>query len=144
MKSTHRRSVLQNTSICIPFQAVSPTIKLLQGEVGWDEAYANWLAGKNPTDSPEWKKGVYLHFEQIEEEEEPSTPTSNKFKRIALCLALVLFFIITVAIVRHYKGLKNDSAGQHSSAVPVRLPEGYASGARGVAVCCKFDCQSVS
>ena len=143
MKSTHRRSVLQNASICDP-KALAPTIRIVREDVNWNDAYANWLAGKNPTDSPEWKKGVYLHFEQIEEEEEPSTPTSNKFKRIALCLALVLFFIVAVAIVRHYKGLKNDSAGQHSSAVPVRFPEGYASGAFGVAVCRQPDCQSIS
>jgi hypothetical protein len=143
MKSTHRRSVLQNVSICDTLEPI-PTIIIYQGDVDWNDAYANWLAGKNPTDSPEWKKGVYLHFEQIEEDEEPSAPTSNKFKRIALCLALVLFFIVAVAIVRHYKGLKNDSAGQHSSAVPVRLPEGYASGAFGIAVCRQSDCQPVS
>ncbi len=26
----------------------------------WDGAYENWLKGKPPTNSPEWKKGVYL------------------------------------------------------------------------------------
>lgn len=36
-----------------------PTIMIQQGDLGWEEAYQNWLNGKNPTDSPEWKKGVF-------------------------------------------------------------------------------------
>lgn len=36
----------------------APTITIKRGEDIWEQAYANWLAGKNPTDSKEWKKGV--------------------------------------------------------------------------------------
>jgi hypothetical protein len=31
----------------------------MQGEPGWGEAYKRWLAGKNPTDDPGWKEGVF-------------------------------------------------------------------------------------
>lgn len=35
-----------------------PTVSVSLGEEGWKEAYNNWLKGKNPTESKEWKKGV--------------------------------------------------------------------------------------
>ena len=35
-----------------------PTVIVQKGDANWDEAYQNWLDGKNPTDSKEWKKGV--------------------------------------------------------------------------------------
>jgi len=78
MKSTYRRTVLQNTSICDQ-KNVPPSIRIAEGEVGWTEAYNNWLHNKNPTDSPDWKRGVFLHFEQMEIEEEPSTTQSYSF-----------------------------------------------------------------
>jgi hypothetical protein len=47
---------LQNTS---PYHGnPSPTIIISEGEEGWEEAYKNWLSGKSPTNSKEWKKGV--------------------------------------------------------------------------------------
>ena len=41
-----------------PFNANS-TIVIAEVDENWDTAYATWLTGKNPTGSPEWKKGVY-------------------------------------------------------------------------------------
>ncbi len=35
-----------------------PTITLLFGDPGWEEALSRWRTGANPTDSKEWKKGV--------------------------------------------------------------------------------------
>ena len=35
-----------------------PTITLLFGDPGWEEALKRWRTGANPTDSKEWKKGV--------------------------------------------------------------------------------------
>lgn len=42
----------------------SPTIQIEIGDNGWEEALANYLSGKNPTDSKEWKKGVFAHTKQ--------------------------------------------------------------------------------
>jgi len=36
----------------------TPTISIEIGEDGWNEAYANWKSGKNPTDSQLWKQVV--------------------------------------------------------------------------------------
>ena len=36
----------------------APTIKITIDDPEWDQAMKNWLDGKNPTDSPEWKKCV--------------------------------------------------------------------------------------
>lgn len=35
----------------------------------WAEAFANWQKGKPPTTSPDWKKGVFLTFEEKYETE---------------------------------------------------------------------------
>lgn len=32
-----------------------PTIVISVNDTQWNDAYKNWLAGKNPTDSKEWK-----------------------------------------------------------------------------------------
>ena len=37
----------------------NPTIIIKKGDELWDEAFANWISGKNPTDDPNWKNGVY-------------------------------------------------------------------------------------
>ena len=39
----------------------TPTVSIQEGDEGWAEAYAEWLKGKNPTNSLEWKKGVIAH-----------------------------------------------------------------------------------
>ena len=36
-----------------------PTIKIIASDGNFNSAYMNWVSGKNPTDSPEWKKGVF-------------------------------------------------------------------------------------
>lgn len=36
-----------------------PTIVIEEGQPGWEEALLAWKSGKSPTDSPEWKKGVF-------------------------------------------------------------------------------------
>jgi len=69
-----KRRVLQNIS---GFQKESsPTIRLVEGDVGWEEAYQNWIKNKNPTNSSEWKKGVFLLFEDYELEALPLTKVS--------------------------------------------------------------------
>lgn len=41
-----------------------PTIVIKKGDPEWDEAYQNWISGKNPTNSVEWKKGVFGSFDK--------------------------------------------------------------------------------
>ena len=41
------------------------TIVIKRGDDGWEQAYKNWLAGKHPTNSEEWKKGVCAISELI-------------------------------------------------------------------------------
>jgi hypothetical protein len=50
-------TVLQNASN-FPGNPI-PTIVIKKGDDEWEQAYKNWLIGKNPTDSEEWKKGVF-------------------------------------------------------------------------------------
>lgn len=38
-----------------------PTIEIYFLNSGWPEIYQKWLKGENPTNSPEWKKGIILH-----------------------------------------------------------------------------------
>jgi len=40
----------------------SPTICIKITDPEWDEAYANFVAGKNPTDSKEWTGIVVLTY----------------------------------------------------------------------------------
>jgi len=37
-----------------------PTIVITEDDSNWEEAHANWIVGKPPTNSPEWKKGVFF------------------------------------------------------------------------------------
>ena len=41
-----------------------PTIKITVNDPEWETAYQNWISGKNPTDSPEWKR-VWALTEEI-------------------------------------------------------------------------------
>jgi len=50
---------LQNVS---GYSGEEPTIRIDEGSPEWDTAFTRWLDMKNPTDSPEWKKGVFLLF----------------------------------------------------------------------------------
>jgi len=43
----------------------NPTIVIKNDDPEWENAFNNWKQGKPPTDSPEWKKGVYLIFKHI-------------------------------------------------------------------------------
>jgi hypothetical protein len=53
-------ATLQNES---NWTGKQPTICIKNdGSPEWKEAYENWLEGKNPTNSPEWKRGVYATF----------------------------------------------------------------------------------
>lgn len=92
------KKVLQNTSICSK-NVQPPSIKLEEGCVGWEEAYANWLAGKNPTDNQEWKSGVYLHFEPLPEEGYGYSKSNSKsflyFFIFCFLLLYALAFIIS-------------------------------------------------
>jgi len=47
------------------WNAKPPTIQIKKGDDGWQEAYENWLKGKNPTTSKEWKKGVIASTEWV-------------------------------------------------------------------------------
>lgn len=37
----------------------TPTIVIEESQPEWEQAIANWKQGKNPTDHPDWKKGVF-------------------------------------------------------------------------------------
>lgn len=51
---------LQNApSAGLPSIAIKPT------DAQWLAAYKAWLAGENPTDSAEWKKGVFLVYVNV-------------------------------------------------------------------------------
>jgi hypothetical protein len=59
--SQHKIKSLQNSS---NFAGNSPpTIVILPTDENWDTAYTNWKNGKNPTNHPDWKKGIFLCFE---------------------------------------------------------------------------------
>ena len=38
------------------------SIVIKGSDPGWEEAYTNWINNENPTNSPEWKKGVFLGY----------------------------------------------------------------------------------
>lgn len=40
--------------------ACKATIEIREDQPEWKEAYARWQSGKNPTDDPRWKLGVFL------------------------------------------------------------------------------------
>lgn len=50
---------IQNVS---SYSGSVPTIKIVNGSPEWEESYKNWLLQKNPTESPEWKTGVFLVY----------------------------------------------------------------------------------
>jgi hypothetical protein len=56
----YKISHIQNTS-SYPGNA-APTIVIAVGDDGWEEAYKNWIEGKPPTSSPEWKKGIFAGY----------------------------------------------------------------------------------
>lgn len=59
LKSLKHKS-LQNKS---GWDKEKPTIIINANSPEWEQAYKNWLDGKNPTDSPLWKEGVFMTFE---------------------------------------------------------------------------------
>jgi hypothetical protein len=98
MKSIYSRPVLQNSSICNTDKPTPPTLRIVQGEPAWNDAYKNWLGGKNPTDSPEWKAGVYLHFEPIEEETLPTPPPKPQASFFAFLTYRVISAILVLLL----------------------------------------------
>ena len=70
-KACRTSRVLQNTSW---FSNDIPTIRIEEGEPEWKAAHDRWLVGKNPTDSTDWRKGVFLHFRPIEHIEQETNP----------------------------------------------------------------------
>jgi hypothetical protein len=44
----------------------TPTISISESDPDWQESLEKWKKGKNPTDSPEWKKGVFALTKLIE------------------------------------------------------------------------------
>ena len=42
-----------------------PTIKIVENDLNWEVALALWKTGKPPTDSLEWKKGVFAIFRRL-------------------------------------------------------------------------------
>ena len=54
--------VLQNTpQLANP--SIEPTIKITSNDPEWEIAYPLWISGKNPSDDPKWKLGVFFHIE---------------------------------------------------------------------------------
>lgn len=64
--ASQSRRVIQNVSYLDAKNPV-PTIRIAEGDAGWQEAYNNWIINKYPTSDPEWKSGAFMHFEPIEE-----------------------------------------------------------------------------
>ena len=58
----YKPSKLQNAG---SWTGDEPTIIISSTDAGWDEAYGKWSKGQNPTNSPDWKKGVFLCFEEV-------------------------------------------------------------------------------
>ena len=40
--------------------SASPSVELTEGDAEWADAYSNWIDGKQPTNSNEWKKGIHF------------------------------------------------------------------------------------
>ena len=49
------KRILKNAPFDMP-----ATLQVVEGTHEWDGAYANWLAGKNPTSDARWREGVFL------------------------------------------------------------------------------------
>lgn len=48
-------------SVAIQMEAeCQATIEIHEDFPDWEAAHAAWLSGKPPTNSPEWKKGVFM------------------------------------------------------------------------------------
>jgi hypothetical protein len=107
------RRVLQNASYA-GCHIGNPTIKIVEGEPGWQEAYNNWLRGKNPTSADDWKLGVFLHFEPIDEPEIAVTPSViDKLPGIELArkvgnivIATLLLVVLSLATVLYWVVIK--------------------------------------
>jgi hypothetical protein len=41
---------------------VKDPIVIAENDPQWNEAYSNWISGKNPTADPRWKLGVFLGY----------------------------------------------------------------------------------
>lgn len=52
----YKINYISNTST---WSGENPTIEVKETDPNWNETYENWKQGKNPTDSKEWKKGVF-------------------------------------------------------------------------------------
>jgi len=59
--STKKIHVIQNA-----LRDDTPTIRITELDPEWEKAHNTWIMGKNPTDSPEWRKGVISFWETIE------------------------------------------------------------------------------
>lgn len=47
--------ILKNAAFDLP-----NTISIRESDPQWEQAHANWVNGKKPTDDPRWKTGVFL------------------------------------------------------------------------------------
>lgn len=54
---------LQNAS---GWDDAKPTIIINEHDNDWDKCYEDWKTGKDPTNSPEWSKGVFALTKEIE------------------------------------------------------------------------------
>jgi hypothetical protein len=52
----------QNTS---NFSGEKPSIEIDDGHSNLESTLKNWIQGKNPTDDPKWKVGVFAIFKLI-------------------------------------------------------------------------------
>jgi hypothetical protein len=53
---------LQNTS---DWSGDTPDIVITIDSPEWEQAYINWLNGKNPTQSKHWKRGVFATTKKV-------------------------------------------------------------------------------
>ena len=119
MKDLRSRRVLQNTSHLD--DSITPTIRIVEGDDGWNTAYYNWINNKTPTNNSEWKRGVWLHFEIISDTKQQIISIDELIKRAEEAqmtryketikdtlkhrvrgLGVLLFFIIVVFVSSLY------------------------------------------
>lgn len=70
-----------------------------EGTPEWNDAYANYIVGKNPTDHPAWKNGVFLILEResVKELIKPKKKMDDEAV-FFICLIALLFVLVIFAL----------------------------------------------
>lgn len=68
-----------------------------EGTPEWNDAYANYIVGKNPTDHPAWKNGVFLTLER-ESVKELLKPKKKMDDEAVFFICLITLFFVLGAV----------------------------------------------